>query len=90
MSEIDNIITLTDEKGMDIRFEFLDLVRFQGTEYVVLLPVADREKGQVVILGVQPGEDGEHEAYVSIEDVALLEAVFDAFRKQNEVFFDFP
>ena len=32
------IITLTDENGEDMDFEFLDLVEYEGKRYAVLLP----------------------------------------------------
>ena len=39
--EIDNIVSLTDEDGNEIEFEFLDLIQYDGEEYVVLLPTED-------------------------------------------------
>ena len=36
--EVDNIIVLNDEEGNEVQFEFLDLIDFEGEEYVVLLP----------------------------------------------------
>ena len=36
--ELDNIIVLNDENGDEIEFEFLDLIEYDGEEYVVLLP----------------------------------------------------
>ena len=36
--ELDNIIVLNDENGDEIEFEFLDLIEYEGEEYVVLLP----------------------------------------------------
>ena len=37
--ELDNIIVLNDEDGNEVEFEFLDLIEYEGEEYVVLLPV---------------------------------------------------
>ena len=45
----DNIITLNDENGNEVEFEFLDLIPYRQNEYVVLLPIGDSD-GQVVIL----------------------------------------
>ena len=48
-----NIIVLNDENGDEIRFEFLDLIEYDGDEYVVLLPViedGEEDSGEVVIL----------------------------------------
>lgn len=43
----DNIITLNDENGNEVEFEFLDLIPYRQNEYVVLLPIGDSD-GQVV------------------------------------------
>ena len=51
--EVDNIIVLNDEEGNEVQFEFLDLIDFEGEEYVVLLPAEETEDaGEVVILQV--------------------------------------
>ena len=36
MEEIDNVIILNDENGNPVSFEFLDLIEYDGAEYVVL------------------------------------------------------
>ena len=41
--ELDNIIVLNDENGDEIEFEFLDLIEYDGEEYVVLLPNDEEE-----------------------------------------------
>ena len=52
--EVDNIIVLNDEEGNEVQFEFLDLIDFEGEEYVVLLPAEETEDaGEVVILQVE-------------------------------------
>ena len=37
MDELDNIVCLNDENGKECRFEFLDLITYQGAEYVSLI-----------------------------------------------------
>lgn len=37
--DLDNIITLNDEDGNPVQFEFLDLVEYQGKEYVIYYPL---------------------------------------------------
>lgn len=71
-------ITLTDENGNDTDFEYLDCIEYRGTEYLVLLP-ADEESTEVVILEVQP-VDEENENYLSVEDEAILDAVYEIFK----------
>lgn len=88
----DNIIVLNDENGEETRFELLDLVELEGEEYIVLLPAdeSDEEPGEVVILKVEDSEeDGEMESYVSVDDEATLNKVFDIFKDKFKDEFDF-
>ena len=80
--ELDNIIVLNDEDGNEIEFEFLDVVELDDKEYVILLPVAEAEKGEVVIFRIE-GE-GDEESYVSLEDEAEAERVFEAFKEKTK------
>lgn len=86
----ENIISLTDEAGVETDFEFLDLIEYQDEEYVVLLPVEDSdEPGEVVILKLVSSEDDETEEYVSVDDDQTLEAVFEIFKTKFEDEFNF-
>ena len=76
--EESNFITLTDENGVDSVFEFMECIEYQGKEYLVLLP-ADEDSAEVVILEVEPVDD-ETENYISVEDEAVLEAVYAIFK----------
>jgi uncharacterized protein YrzB (UPF0473 family) len=91
MEEANNIVVLNDENGNEIEFEFVDLIKYQDQDYVVLLPVGDDgDDGEVVILQVEAGdEDGEEETYISVEDDAVLEAVFEIFKERFKDEFDF-
>ena len=75
-----SILTLTDENGAEINFEYLDCIEYQGVEYLILAPEGD-EEGETVILEVQP-VDEENENYVGVEDEAVLEAVFAIFKEK--------
>ena len=46
--ELDNILVLNDEDGNEVEFEFLDLIEYEGEEYVVLLPVEEEETAVTV------------------------------------------
>ena len=83
----DNIVTLNDEYGNEVQFEFLDLVEHNGEEYVVLLP-ADDEDGEVVILKVEAIDD-DNDSYTSVEDEDILMAVFQIFKNKFKDEFDF-
>ena len=92
--ELDNIVTLKDEDGNDVKFEFLDLIEYEGEEYVVLLPAEeeeDAEPDEVVILQLEKGSDenSEEETYVSVDDENILNAVFEIFKEKFKDEFNF-
>ena len=78
--EESNLLSLTDENGQETLFEYLDVIEYQGKEYLILLP-ADDEEGQVVILEIEP-VDEETENYLSVGDEDLLNAVYDIFKEK--------
>lgn len=84
MENIGNIVCLTNEHGKNMEFEFLDLIEYEGKEYVVLLPLEDAN-GEVVILRIEE-LDEEEESYCSVEDETILQAVFDLFKERFEAF----
>lgn len=88
---MNNNITLNDESGNAIEFEFIGLVEYEGDEYVVLLPTnVPDDVGEVVILQLETAdEDVEEELYSCVEDESTLSAVFEVFmtRFKNEFFF---
>lgn len=95
----DNIIVLNDENGEEVRFEFLDLIEYDGERYVVLLPAdeetseEDEDAGEVVILKVEhlnledPNDD--EESYASVDDEETLNKVFEIFKEKFKNEFDF-
>ncbi|CDA16865.1 MAG: DUF1292 domain-containing protein [Clostridia bacterium] len=89
--EIDNIVSLTDEDGNEIEFEFLDLIQYDGEEYVVLLPTEDsgEDAGEVVILKLEDTEDENQESYVSVDDEEILNEVFQIFKEKFKDEFNF-
>ena len=90
MEEMDNegtLITIEDEEGNEIEFEFLDVVEYEGEEYVVLIE-NDEDADEVVILKINVIDD-ETEEYLSIEDDELLEKLFEIFKSKYEGDIDF-
>lgn len=94
--ENDNIITLNDENGEEVQFEFLDLIEYEGEEYVILLPMQeveeDAEPDEVVILQIEKnGENAnsDEETYISVEDENVLNAVFEIFKDKFKDEFNF-
>lgn len=75
-----SILTLTDENGEDIDFEYLDCIGFQDKEYLILVP-ADSEEMEIVILEIEP-VDEENENYLAVEDETVLDAVYAIFKER--------
>ena len=84
---MDNVVKLTDEFGRDVLFEFLDLISWDGDEFVVFLPVGAVD-GEVVILRLEANDD-ETESYISVEDEDVLMTVFGIFKEKWKSEFDF-
>jgi len=82
-----SILTLTDENGNDVDFEYLDSIDYEGAEYLCLLPVDD-EENEIVILEVEP-VDEENENYLAVENEEILEAVFAIFKERYKDLLDF-
>ena len=78
LQEEENLITLTDENGVETTFEYLDCIEYQGKEYLVLIP-AEEDADEIVILEIEP-VDEENENYLAVEDEATLEAVYNIFK----------
>ena len=76
------LITLEDENGQEVEFEFLDVIEFEGTEYIVLIE-NDEDADEVVILQINQ-IDEETEEHVSIDDEDTLNKVFELFKKKYE------
>ena len=80
------IVELTDDDGETHQFEYLATVPYEGQEYVVLMVLEDDEpeddeEGEVIILKIDKDEDDE-DIYVSVDDEATSQAVFDLFMEQ--------
>lgn len=89
----ENIIILNDDEGNEVKFEFLDLIKYEEEDYVVLLPVpeedGDDEDNEVVILKLEETDSEEEESYVSVDDEEILSAVFDIFKEKFKDEFNF-
>ena len=85
--EESSIITLTDENGADVDFEYLDCIEYQGVEYLVLMP-NDEESNEIVILQVEP-VDEENENYLAVQDEAVLDTVYGIFKERYKDILNF-
>ena len=82
-----NILTLTDENGADHDFEYLDVVEYEGKEYLFLMPV-EEETNEIVILEIEP-VDEENENYLAVESEDILSAVYAIFKERYKDVLDF-
>lgn len=89
IDEKDYIISLTDDQGNEVKFEFLDLISYELESYVVLAP-ADDETANIIILKVlDTDDDDEEETYVGVDDEEVLNAVYGIFKERFKDVFDF-
>ena len=82
-----SIITMTDENGQDVDFEYLDCIEYEGKEYLVLIP-AEEGSNEIVILEVEP-VDEELENYLAVENEEVLNAVYQIFKERFKDVLDF-
>lgn len=89
----DNIVTLKDEEGNDVTFELLDLIEYEGDNYVILLPYNEDsgEEGNEVVILKEDGmtEDNENTNYVTVEDEDALDKIFNIFKDKFKDEFNF-
>lgn len=85
--EEQSILTLTDENGVDTDFEYLDVIEYQGKEYLFLMP-AEEGSDEIVILEIEP-VDEENENYLAVQDEAVLDAVYAIFKERYKDEFTF-
>lgn len=81
-------ITLIDDNGEEVSFELLDIVEYKERSFGVLLPFDEEDDG-VVILELIPTDDPEYDDFVSVEDDALLNEVFEEFKKNYQGEYEF-
>ena len=80
MEEETSILSLTDENGQEVEFEYLDCIEYQGKEYLVLMPTEELST-EIIILEVEP-VDEENENYLSVQDEDTLNAVYEIFKEK--------
>ena len=80
VEEETSVLTLTDENGQEVDFEYLDCIEYQGKEYLVLMPVEELST-EIIILEVEP-VDEENENYLSVQDEDTLIAVYEIFKEK--------
>ena len=80
----DSIVTLTDDEGNELDFLLLDVVEYNGNDYLVLLPMEDEEDEEDNVLILKAERNGEEEVFNGIDDENEVNAVFELFTAQLE------
>lgn len=79
LEQLTGIMTLINENGEEVEYEFVDSITYDNAEYVVLLPVEEGDC-EAVILAVE--SDGDMENYVAIDDEDILTTVYEIFKER--------
>ena len=77
----ERIVTLKDSDGIDVSFEFLDMIGYKGDNYVVLLPYPHNNEPVVILRegGIAPADPG-CEVYETVKDQKTLDDVYRIFK----------
>ena len=75
------IFTLEDDLGNEVEFELLDVITYKNDEYAVLIENTP-DVQDLTILKIDSIDDQE-EVYVGIDDEALVQKIFDIFKKNH-------
>ena len=82
-----NIVSLTDEEGVEHEFEHLDTLELNDKLYLAFveagIPDDSEEAVELILLRADKDENGE-EILSSIDDEEELQAVYEAFLEQDE------
>ncbi len=85
----DEIMTLYDEDGNGINFEFLDYIELKDQKYVALLPLeGDPNQQEVLFLQVIEAKDGSQDFSV-VESKKLADRLYRQFKEDHKDEFEF-
>ena len=82
----DGILEMEDEDGNLIRFYLSASIRYAGEDYVLLTcaqDAGDLAQDESIIMRCTQDEDG-NPCYLSLDDEALIAAVYEAYLQENE------
>lgn len=80
-----DLVMLTDDQGNEVRYEFLDMIKYDGKDYAVLVP----EDGEDVEIFIVEDADKETNTLIPVNDQDEANAVFELFKTANAEYFDF-
>lgn len=80
MTHEDEVLTLTDEEGIEHKFSVIDIIEMDGSEYAILLPLEEGEgdEEEAIILKIDKDDDG-NEVLLDIDDDEEWEKVADTW-----------
>lgn len=80
-----DLVLLTDDLGNEVRYEFLDVIKYNEKDYAVLVP----EDGEDVEIFIVEDGDQETNTLLPVNDQDEANAVFELFKTANADNFDF-
>lgn len=83
----DAILVFNDKNGNEVELKFLELISYNGDEFMVFLPVAVQDGDRVVILKVGDLEDDKDD-FIFVEDEKTLTAVYEIFKEKYKDKYD--
>ena len=85
------ILEFEDENGNIEKYEFLDMIPYNGADYAVLLPVTanEDEAVNVYIFEVVEELDSDTDTYLGLDDQQLIDEVYAVFMEKHKDDFNF-
>lgn len=80
----DGIITLTDNGGEDCDFGFLDLIEYEGGEYIVLYPLSGDDKRLLILKVEEDATSEEYDSFVGIDDEELVNTIYNIYLENHK------
>lgn len=89
--ERENIVVLLDDEGNELRFEVLDIIEYNGSEYACGVDAdldENSEEDTVLIMKIVHANE-EEDILEPVEDENVLQSVFEIFKEHMEEEFEF-
>lgn len=78
-----NVISITDEDGVDYELEVLAVVNYNDVDYLALTPIdADEEAEELEVSILKSVTEDDEPVLLAVEDEQELEAVYDLLMEQ--------
>ncbi len=78
-----NVISITDEDGVDYELEVLAVVNYNDVDYLALTPIdADDEAEELEVSILKSVTEDDEPVLLAVEDEQELEAVYDLLMEQ--------